>query len=62
MSNSDLVVLDEVLRQKKAEVSPQSEESEFFELFVFEQVLKNLDLSNDELEEGRTDPSFTVQS
>jgi hypothetical protein len=55
MSNSDLVVLDEVLRQKKAEVSPQSEESEFFELFVFEQVLKNLDLSNDELEEGRTD-------
>jgi len=55
LSHSNLIILDEVLKQEKQKVSADSDEGEFFELFVFEQMLKNLDLSYDKLESGRTD-------
>lgn len=52
MASNDKIILDEVLKQKKAEVDPASSESEFFELFSAEQVLKDHDLSYDEIESG----------
>lgn len=52
MTINDKIILDEVLKQRKAEVDPSSSESEFFELFAAEQVLKDHDLSYDEIDSG----------
>lgn len=52
MATNDKIILDEVLKQRKAEVDPTSSESEFFELFSAEQVLKDHDLSYDEIDFG----------
>lgn len=52
MASNDKIILDEVLKQRKAEIDPTSSESEFFELFVAEQTLKDHDLSYDEIEFG----------
>lgn len=52
MATNDKIILDEVLKQRKAEIDPASSESEFFELFAAEQVLKDHDLSYDEIEFG----------
>lgn len=52
MTSNDKIILDEVLKQRKAEVDPLSSESEFFELFSAEQALKDHDLSYDEIESG----------
>lgn len=54
MTDNDLIVLNSVLEQKKRELAQDLQDYEFFELFVFEQVLKNFDLSYNELELGRT--------
>jgi hypothetical protein len=45
------------LAEKKAELAPEISESEFFEIFVAEQLLKNFDLSYEELEDGVVDSS-----
>jgi len=47
-----MTILKEVLRQKKAEISPAMSDDEFFNLFSCEQVLKDFDLSYDELKDG----------
>ncbi|MDE0100015.1 MAG: AIPR family protein [Truepera sp.] len=50
-SNSQ-IILNGVLAQRKSEIDPGAEDSSFFELFTAEQVLKDYDLSYDEIESG----------
>lgn len=55
MAKNDLVLLDGVLEQRLAEGLPSSKLDEVFEYFALEQVLKDFDLSRDELEHGWID-------
>ena len=55
MSESKLTILTEVLKQKKAEISPGMSDDEYFNLFASEQVLKDFELSYDELKDGIVD-------
>lgn len=52
MASNDRIILDEILQQRQAEVDPGASPSNFFELFTAEQVLKDFDLSYDEIESG----------
>ncbi len=52
MTTNDQLILSEFLQQRKVDIAKEMDESKFFELFVSEQILKDLDLSWDELEEG----------
>jgi len=52
MSVNDQIILGTVLDQKRAELAPELSEPAFFEVFVAEQVLKDYDLSYDELQAG----------
>ena len=52
MSSSKLTILKEVLTQKKAEIASEMGEDEFFNLFSSEQILKDFELSYDELNDG----------
>lgn len=52
MASNDRIILDEVLKQRQADVDPAGAPSEFFELFTAEQVLKDHDLSYDEIDSG----------
>ncbi len=52
---NDRIILNEVLKQRQAEVDPNASESDFFELFTAEQILKDFDLSYDEIESGLVD-------
>lgn len=51
MSDNDIILLNTILSQQKVDGVSQSD---FFEFFTFEQLLKNLDLSNDEIKSGKT--------
>lgn len=55
MLTNEQVVLSRVLEQRRSHVAPELTESEYFGFFATEQVLKNYDLSWDELENGLTD-------
>ena len=52
MPSNDKIILDEILKQHQDEVDSDVTPSEFFELFTAEQVLKDFDLSYDEIESG----------
>ena len=52
MPTNDQIVLDQILEQRKKEIDPSADDSSFFELFTAEQVLKDFDLSYDEIESG----------
>jgi len=52
MSTNDQVILREVLDQRRKEIEYPLSKSDFFELFVAEQVLKDFDLSWEEIESG----------
>lgn len=52
MSTNDRIILDEILKQRHQEVDPNLKQSEFFELFTSEQILKDQDLSYEEIESG----------
>lgn len=52
MNANDKIILEQILEQQQQERAPTSAKSEFFELFVAEQVLKEHDLGYDELESG----------
>lgn len=52
MAKNDRIILDEILKQRQAEVDPGITPSGFFELFTAEQVLKDYDLSYDEIDSG----------
>ncbi len=51
MSN-DRILLDEVLEQERAARAPGMSPSTYFELFATEQVLKDYDLSDEEIDSG----------
>lgn len=53
MSANDIIVLNSTLQQSKSATYKSLSDSEFFEIFSFEQSLKNFDLSYDELLSGR---------
>lgn len=57
MSSNESIILDQILEHMRRERAPASSEADFFELFVAEQVLKDNDLSIEEIESGRTDGS-----
>lgn len=52
MTTNDQLILLELLQQRKADIAQEMNESRFFELFASEQILKDIDLSWDELDEG----------
>lgn len=52
MSNNDLILLETILQRSHKAQAPAKKPEEFFELFAAEQVLKDLDLSYEELESG----------
>ena len=52
MVTNDRIILDDVLKQGLSEVDPSTTPSSFFEFFTAEQILKDFDLSGDEIESG----------
>lgn len=52
MANNDQIILDQILEQQRAGRAPSASKSNFFETFVAEQVLKDADLSDEEIESG----------
>ncbi|HLO87312.1 MAG TPA: AIPR family protein [Nostocaceae cyanobacterium] len=52
MSANDILILEQILTEKKQIVSPNMAEPDFFEVFVADQLLKNYDLSHEEIESG----------
>jgi hypothetical protein len=54
-SSNDQVLLRELLARQHQERDPESDDAEFFELFVVEQYLKDRTLSYEELADGMTD-------
>ena len=52
MVTNDRIILDEILGQGLSKVDPSTTASSFFEFFTAEQVLKDFDLSSDEIESG----------
>lgn len=55
MAANDVIILENVLQQRKAEIAPELSVSEFFEIFAAEQLLKAFDLSYDEIKSGIVD-------
>ena len=55
MAKNDLVLLDGILDQRVTEGLPSPNLDEVFEFLVFEQVLKDYDLSREELDAGWVD-------
>ena len=53
MSNNDVIVLNSLLEQRRTQIASTIKEDQFFEIFSFEQVLKNYDLSYEEIESGK---------
>lgn len=55
LSNNDLILLKQLLEQRRAELAPELSEPEYFQLFASEQALKDYDLSYDEINQGVVD-------
>lgn len=55
MSDNDIIILDKIVKGKKQQIEASLNDSDFFEIFAFEQVLKNYELSYDELIKGNID-------
>ena len=52
MSDNDRIVLNTILEQNRAELASELIDSEYFEIFAAEQVLKEFDLSYEEIQTG----------
>jgi len=52
VSANDRIILDKILEQKRKELAPDIPTSKFFEIFTAEQILKDYDLSYEEIESG----------
>jgi len=52
MSANDRILLDKILEQRRQEESPELPADQYFELFTANQILKDFDLSYDEIESG----------
>ena len=55
MTSNDQIIFESLLRQRKSVIAPDDRDSKFFEIFAAEQILKNYDLSYEELETGLVD-------
>ena len=55
MAKNDVVLLDSLVEKARSRLGDNRDLSEIFELFCFEQLLKDYDLSYEELESGWTD-------
>jgi hypothetical protein len=55
MAKNDVVLLDGIIDERLAEGLPSQERDEVFEYFVLEELLKDYDLSRDEIESGWID-------
>lgn len=55
MAKNDIVLLDGILDQRTTEGFPSQKSDEVFEYLAFEQVLKDYDLSREEIESGWVD-------
>lgn len=58
MNNNQQLLLDQVIAEQKNDIAPDYEEGEFFGIFVAKEILKNEDLSYEEILEGITDGSL----
>lgn len=52
MSANDRIILDQILQQTQQKLAPNLSSAQFFEIFTAEQILKDYDLSYDEIESG----------
>lgn len=52
MANNDQVLLDQIVEEQRMARAPTTSVTDFFELYVAEQVLKDYDLSDEEVEYG----------
>ena len=52
MTTNDQIILDALLCRRRKEVDPDATASSFFEFFTAAEVLKDFDLSYDEIESG----------
>src|SRR5262245_57310922 len=55
MAKNDTILLDGIIDQRLHDALPSSARDEVFEYFCFEQLLKNYDLSKEEIESGWVD-------
>jgi len=55
MATNQQIILDTILKQQRTEIASSVSENDYFNIFVTEQVLKNYELSYDEVEEGIVD-------
>ena len=53
MSENDRIVLKAVLAEQKATKAPELSDNAYFEIFTAEHILKNFDLSYDEIQSGQ---------
>jgi hypothetical protein len=53
MSENDRIVLQAVLNEQKANKAPELTDTQYFEIFTAEHILKNFDLSYDEIQSGQ---------
>lgn len=58
MARNDKPLIDFMLQERQRNGYPSNDIGEVFELFAFEQVLKEYDLSKEKLEEGWVDGSL----
>lgn len=52
MANNDQIILDQIVEDQRNNRFPSANKSDFFEIYVAEQVLKDFDLSDEEIESG----------
>jgi AIPR protein len=52
MSTNDIIVLDATTAKRRAERAPELSASDYFELFTAEEILKDYDLTDDEISSG----------
>lgn len=55
MSDNDIIILNSILKQNTALVEGSLSDSEYFNVFAFEQILKNYELSYEEMSKGSID-------
>jgi hypothetical protein len=53
MSSNDAIILDSSIKQKKKEIADDLSDEDFFEIFTFEQILKNYELSYEDICYGK---------
>ena len=53
MSENDRIVLKAVLAEQKATKAPELSDNAYFEIFTAEHILKDFDLSYDEIQSGQ---------